>query len=67
MKTSEDVYKISKWVVGILIPFLVGGIAWAAKVESRVSSIETMQNEMSKTFSEIKMDIREIKNFLIKK
>lgn len=54
-----------KWAVGLLIPLLVGGIAWAAKMESRMATVETIQTQTISILSDIKTDIRSIRDIVI--
>lgn len=61
----KDKWSIAKWGIGLIIPLLVGGIAWAAKVESRMASVESIQSETATTLSDIKTDIRSIRDIII--
>lgn len=61
----KDKWAIVKWVIGLTIPLLVGGIAWAAKIESRIATVETIQVQTITILSDIKTDMRSIRDILI--
>lgn len=56
---------ILKAIAGVLIPIIVGAIAWCFQLERRVSAIEVHQSEMVDSLGEMKSDIHEIRNVLI--
>ncbi len=61
----KDKWAIVKWGIGLTIPLLVGGIAWAAKIESRIATVETIQVQTITILSDIKTDMRSIRDILI--
>lgn len=63
----DSFFKISKWAIGILLPFVFGAIAWAAKVENRISVVESTQSQVLGTLVDIRSDIREVRNVLLDK
>lgn len=65
MVTKELISSSTKWLIGILIPFLIGGVAWAFQLEKKVSSLETSQIETGKALYQIGDDIRYIRNLII--
>lgn len=57
--------KISKWAIGILLPILLGGLAWSFQIEKRAGAIETSQGNINSSLTEMKNDIREIRNIIV--
>lgn len=65
MVTKEFIGTTTKWLIGIILPILLAGVAWSFTLERRVAVIETSQTEMSKSVSQIGEDIRYIRNLII--
>lgn len=65
MMKDPNILRISKWGVGIILPILLGGIAWSFQIEKRAGAIESSQGNINHTLSEMKSDIREIRNIIV--